>query len=77
MLANVMRLKPSGIPKPRGLARPKVGQDGADEVRHDFPLIRLADLIRAARTARNRALWLLLAASGLRRPRRSTSGGST
>lgn len=63
MLANVQRLNPSGIKRPRGLKGPKQTQTKDDL---DFPLLRMRDLVAAARTIRDRLLWLLLAASGLR-----------
>jgi integrase len=66
MLSNVMRLNPDGIARPRGLVRPNVQNDGPTLERRDFPLTQLAPVIRAARTERDKSLWLLLASSVLR-----------
>ena len=62
-LANVQRLNPDGLKRPRGLKADKPAQ-GKEDL--DFPLERLGDLLATAATVRDRCLWLLLAASGLR-----------
>jgi integrase len=65
MLGSVAKFNPHGIERPRRLS----GQTGhASSIRRDldFPLEWLPALIENAGSWRDRALWLLLAAAGLR-----------
>jgi len=65
MLANVMRYNVNGINRPKRIRSPKPGGPD-DEVYLDFPLEFIKGLINAATSARDRALWLLLAGTGIR-----------
>lgn len=65
MFGSVAKFSPKGIRKPRRLALPNEKlQD--DLRRFDFPLTHLQSVISAAKNWRDRAFWLLLAASGIR-----------
>jgi integrase len=65
MLVNVMRLNPEGIEKPRGLTAARNGKFADDEFL-DFPILDLKKLLDAASSWRDKALWILLASSGIR-----------
>lgn len=65
MLGSVAKFTPDGIHRPKGLKAPYgSGQD--DRQGRDFPLNHLMAVIDAAESWRDKALWLLLAASGIR-----------
>lgn len=68
MLAAVVKLKPTGIKRPRGHIRYRSsGITGAPgDGRLDFPMAYLPRLFQRASNQRDRAYWLLLAAGGLR-----------
>lgn len=66
MLANVIRLHPEGLQRPRNLTLPRDARAQLDEAGLDFPLDGLAPLFASARSHRDRALWLLLAGGGIR-----------
>ena len=65
MLANVVRLNPAVVKRPRGLSRPR-HHTFTDEESLDFPVLQLKGLIEAANTLRDKALWLCIAGPGLR-----------
>lgn len=65
MLANVMRMNPTGIRRQRGLKASGSSKRPIDGPLA-FPLDRLSDLFKQATSVRDKALWVLLAASGLR-----------
>lgn len=64
MLGSVAKFAPKGIRRPRRLRGSTTGQE--DTENKDFPLEYLQALIGAATSWRDKALWLLLAASGIR-----------
>lgn len=66
MLANVMRMNPGGILKPRGLSAGRRRPRFTDEENLEFPIHRFADLIAAANTHRDAAWWLLQGGGGVR-----------
>lgn len=65
MLGSVAKFVPKGIKRPRRL-RAAIGSVQGDQRRQDFPLAYTSALINAATSWRDKALWLLLAASGIR-----------
>jgi integrase len=65
MLGSVMRLH-GEIKRPRKLKSPVKREKQKDLDRFDFPLTRFPDLIRAATCYRDKALWCLQGASGIR-----------
>ena len=65
MLANVVRMNPTGIRKQRGLKAPGGSKRSIDGPLA-FPLDRLSNLFEQATSVRDKALWVLLAGSGLR-----------
>lgn len=64
MLGSVAKFAANGMKRPRGLRGPSAGQ--TDTQNKDFPLEHLQALVGAATSWRDKALWLLLAASGIR-----------
>ena len=65
MLGSVAKYASKGIRRPRRL-RGTGNQAQQDTENKDFPLAHIAPLIEAATSWRDKALWLLLAASGIR-----------
>ncbi|MBJ6127553.1 tyrosine-type recombinase/integrase [Microvirga splendida] len=65
MIGGVVRIQDK-LDRPRGLRNPKHGGVQRDLEAKEFPLSHLADLLAAANTSRDRALWALLAGGGLR-----------
>lgn len=65
MFGNVAKYAPKGIPRPKGLRQPG-GSNKATRKLLDFPRESFPALINAAETWRDRSLWLLLGASGIR-----------
>jgi integrase len=65
MLGSVAKFVPKGIQRPRRL-RASGGSVQSDQRNRDFPLAYVDALINAAQSWRDKALWLLLAASGIR-----------
>lgn len=65
LLGGVAKFAPKGIKRPRRLAA-QGGTKQSDQQKLDFPLEYLNALIAAATSWRDKALWLLLAASGIR-----------
>lgn len=65
MLGSVAKFVPKGIRRPRRLVLPgeKLQEDRRDL---DFPIAHLMSVVGAATSWRDKALWLLLAASGIR-----------
>ena len=65
VLGSVMRLRSQGLTRPRRLSISAGAQQS--DVRHlDFPIDHVFHLANAATVWRDQALWLLLAASGIR-----------
>ncbi|MBF5037958.1 site-specific integrase [Methylophilus sp. 13] len=66
VLGSVMRVKAKGLSRPAGLASKSIRyiQNGGI---YDFPMEQLPNLLKAASCWRDKALWLLTAASGIRR----------
>ena len=65
MLGSVIRFRSGGIERPRGLQAPEVHNDKEMDGK-DFPFDFVLPLAEAATSYRDRAFWLLIAASGLR-----------
>ncbi|RRH86458.1 site-specific integrase [Variovorax beijingensis] len=65
MFGNVAKFVPKGILRPRGLRSPGTSSTSARRIL-DFPQEALPALIAAAETWRDKCLWLLLAATGIR-----------
>lgn len=65
MLGSVAKFNPDGIRRPRGLKAPR-DKTQIDRQNRDFPLEHLMAVIDSASSWRDKALWLLLAASGIR-----------
>ncbi len=65
MLGSVAKFVPNGIKRPRRL-KAAIGSRQVDQQHQDFPLAYISPLIEAATSWRDKALWLLLAASGIR-----------
>ncbi|SCY65531.1 tyrosine-type recombinase/integrase [Microvirga guangxiensis] len=65
MIGGVVRIQDELV-RPRGLRNPKHSGVQRDLESKEFPLAHLADLLAAANTSRDRALWALLAGGGLR-----------
>lgn len=65
VLGSVMRLRGEGMTRPRRLVNP-VEPVQLDLRNFDFPLDYVLSLANAATSWRDRCLWLLLAASGIR-----------
>jgi len=65
VLGSVIRFKSEGLTRPRRLTTSATSVQ--DDVHHlDFPMEFVMPLVEAATSRRDRALWLLLAASGIR-----------
>jgi integrase len=65
LLGSVAKFVPRGIKRPRRLKAP-TGSVQVDQRNQDFPLAYVDALVNAASSWRDKALWLLLAASGIR-----------
>ncbi|HEY8381897.1 MAG TPA: site-specific integrase [Microvirga sp.] len=65
VMGAVVRLR-DRLERPRQLRSPVRGGIQVDLQNKEFPLDRIGDLLSAARTRRDAALWALLAAGGLR-----------
>lgn len=65
VLGSVMRFRGEGLTRPRRLINPAAPVQ-TDLRNRDFPIDRVLPLTSAATSWRDRALWLLLAASGVR-----------
>jgi integrase len=65
LLGGVAKFAPKGIKRPRRLAA-RGGTKQSDQQKLDFPLEYVNALVDAATSWRDKALWLLLAASGIR-----------
>lgn len=65
LLGSVAKFNSKGIRRPKRLALAGTKQQD-DRRERDFPITHLQDVVSAARCWRDRALWLLLAASGIR-----------
>ncbi len=65
VLGSVIRFKSEGITRPRRLTTS--ANPSQDDIHHlDFPMESVLSLAQAATSHRDRSLWLLLAASGIR-----------
>lgn len=65
MLGSVAKFAPKGLRRPKRLRGS--GRTGQSDTRHkDFPIEHVKSLVEAATCWRDKALWLLLAASGIR-----------
>lgn len=67
VLGSVIRFRGEGLSRPKGLKAPKFNSAPDDWLAFDFPMDKLPALLDAANSWRDRALWLLTAASGIRR----------
>lgn len=65
VLGSVMRFRGEGLTRPRKLTSSSCSNQ-ADQINLDFPLDYVLPLASSAISWRDRALWLLLAASGIR-----------
>jgi integrase len=65
MFGNVAKYVPKGIQRPKGLRKPG-GPNKATRKVLDFPRESFPSLINAAETWRDKSLWLLLGATGIR-----------
>lgn len=65
MLGSVAKFVPRGIQRPRRL-KVSTRSVQSDQRNRDFPLAYVDALVNAAHSWRDKALWLLLAASGIR-----------
>jgi integrase len=65
MLGSVSKFVSKGIKRPRRL-KVSTGPVQLDQRNRDFPLAYIDALVNAAQSWRDKALWLLLAASGIR-----------
>lgn len=65
MLGSVIRFHGGGLTRPRRL-RVDIDKPQSDVIKLDFPLEHAPALIGAANTWRDKSLWLLLGASGIR-----------
>jgi integrase len=65
MLGSVAKFVPKGMQRPRRL-KSSTRSVQSDQHNRDFPLAYVDALVDAARSWRDKALWLLLAASGIR-----------
>lgn len=65
MLGSVAKFAPHGLTRPRRL-RVAFAPAQLDQRNQDFPLAHLSAVVNAATSWRDKALWLLLAASGIR-----------
>ena len=67
MLGSLLRVHGEELKKPRGLTHPRFIKKPYELAVLDFPMERLPDLLEKATCWRDRCLWLLTAASGIRR----------
>jgi integrase len=67
MLGSLIRFRGGELSRPAGLAAPKIKVTQRDTKVFDFPMDKFSLLIDTAKSWRDRALWLLTAASGIRR----------
>ena len=65
MLGSVAKFVPNGLQRPRRL-KASSARVQLDQRNQDFPLPYLSAVVNAATSWRDKALWLLLAASGIR-----------
>jgi len=66
VLGSVIRFNSKGMERPRGLNRPTHSPAQLDTYRLSFPLNDVGKLLDAACCYRDRAIWLLMASTGLR-----------
>ncbi|WP_454872481.1 tyrosine-type recombinase/integrase [Paraburkholderia xenovorans] len=66
-LGSVIRFRGEELRRPRGLKTPNFGDTQNDRSALDFPMEHFERLLYFATSWRDRALWLLTAASGIRR----------
>jgi integrase len=66
-LGAVIRFRGSELSRPRGVSAPKIKKAQRDTEVFDFPMAEFPKLLSAATSWRDKALWLLTAASGIRR----------
>jgi len=66
-LGPVIRFRGEDLKRPRGIRGPKIKSAQRDTEVFDFPMGHFTRLLDAANSWRDRALWLLTAASGIRR----------
>ncbi|EIF30154.1 site-specific recombinase XerD [Burkholderia sp. Ch1-1] len=66
-LGPVIRFRGEDLRRPRGIRGPKIKSAQRDTEVLDFPMDHFGTLLDAATCWRDRALWLLTAASGIRR----------
>lgn len=67
MLGSLIRFRGGELARPSGLTISKIGKSQRDTQVFDFPMDKLPLLLNAAIYWRDRSLWLLTAASGIRR----------
>lgn len=65
VLGSVIRFKPKGLTRAAGLSY-SVGPPQEDMHHLDFPFVCVIPLVNSATSKRDKAFWLLLAASGIR-----------
>jgi len=66
-LGAVIRFRGEDLRRPKGIKGPKISAAQHDTVALDFPMEHFQKLLNAATSWRDRTLWLLTAASGIRR----------
>lgn len=66
VLGSVIRFKSEGLSRPRRLTSKSASSIQEDLHHLDFPFNAVLELAKAASSKRDKALWLLLAASGIR-----------
>ena len=66
-LGPVIRFRGEDLRRPRGIRGPKIKSPQRDTEALDFPMEHFGGLLNAATCWRDKALWLLTAASGIRR----------